>query len=344
MQPEEWRLRAVEQLTVRSARVGVRHRSLHVIPLAALLEQHIGHDDEKAYVLMPVVMMTKRPLFAFNLTADGQPAYLVQRRATAEIEAAHVIALAESEGVAPDAVTEAFLAAICEFTPTPWQRFRTTYRFPGLALRRYLEQGPTRAPLTITSEEFRVLRSESQAVGRSLAAALGEGPSNTSSADNPLLAAPLLAERQGVRTVSELEQALRGLRSFTDALAANDPRSPALRTLADYGRRWQAFAWCEVPLRRPFIISTEHQVPLRFRSRGWARQPFQLADARSNHVTLEADGTAARPGHVGLVAGYVDAPSGRHLYLIQAPMTGVPVELTEATRWRGQIVAVRHIG
>jgi hypothetical protein len=57
-----------------------------------------------------------------------------------------------------------------------------------------------------------------------------------------------------------------------------------------------------------------------------------------------ADGTAARPGHVGLVAGYVDASNGRHLYLVQAPMTGIPVELTDATRWQGQIVAVRHIG
>ena len=57
-----------------------------------------------------------------------------------------------------------------------------------------------------------------------------------------------------------------------------------------------------------------------------------------------ADGTAARPGHVGMVAGYLDASDGRHLYLVQAPMTGVPVELTEATRWQGQIVAVRHIG
>jgi hypothetical protein len=32
------------------------------------------------------------------------------------------------------------------------------------------------------------------------------------------------------------------------------------------------------------------------------------------------------------------------MYLIQAPMTGIPVELTEATHWQGQIVAVRHIG
>ena len=45
-----------------------------------------------------------------------------------------------------------------------------------------------------------------------------------------------------------------------------------------------------------------------------------------------------------MVAGYVDESDGRHLYLVQAPMTGVPVELTDATRWSGEIVAVRHIG
>ena len=56
-----------------------------------------------------------------------------------------------------------------------------------------------------------------------------------------------------------------------------------------------------------------------------------------------SDGTPAEPGHVGMVAGYVDAPDGRHLYLIQAPMTGIPVELTEATEWSGQISNVRHV-
>jgi peptidoglycan DL-endopeptidase CwlO len=74
--------------------------------------------------------------------------------------------------------------------------------------------------------------------------------------------------------------------------------------------------------------------------------PTNLSQAVAGDLVMipGADGTAARPGHVGMVAGYVDAPDGRHLYLIQAPMTGIPVELTEATRWQGQIVAVRHIG
>src|SRR4051794_30624827 len=74
--------------------------------------------------------------------------------------------------------------------------------------------------------------------------------------------------------------------------------------------------------------------------------PTNLSQAVAGDLVMipGADGPAARPGHVGLVAGYVDASDGRHLYLIQAPMTGIPVELTEATRWQGQIVAVRHIG
>ena len=63
----------------------------------------------------------------------------------------------------------------------------------------------------------------------------------------------------------------------------------------------------------------------------------------SSGCQKRADGTAANPGHVGMVAGYVDEKDGRHLFIIQAPMTGVPVELTEATEWSGQITNVRHI-
>ena len=43
-----------------------------------------------------------------------------------------------------------------------------------------------------------------------------------------------------------------------------------------------------------------------------------------------SDGTPQAPGHVGMIVGHIDAKDGRHLYLVQAPETGVPVELTEA--------------
>ena len=333
LQPDEWRLRAVEQLSVRSARVGVRRRSLHVNPLGVLLGREVSDDVESAYVLLPVVMMTKRPLFGFNIAVDDKPAYLVHRRATAEIEAGHVRALAEREGVATDDLTDAVLAAICEFTPAPWERFRRTYSFrPRRALRRYLEEGLSpltdnssgdslltrlrtavrgaiqerfpalasrsahverraRAPLRIKDEQFAELRASSQQTGRLLRQALGEGSSATSSADEPLLVAPLLADRGDVQSVDDLLRAITSLGTFVNRLVAvaNGPRrSLTLRTLADYGRRWQSMVWCEVPLRRPFVVTTEHQVPLGFGPLlPRARQPFDLSDARSNHVTLE---------------------------------------------------------
>ena len=74
-------------------------------------------------------------------------------------------------------------------------------------------------------------------------------------------------------------------------------------------------------------------------------EPTDLSQAVGGDLVMipGSDGTAANPGHVGMVAGYVDEKDGRHLFIIQAPMTGVPIELTEATEWSGQITYVRHI-
>ena len=74
-------------------------------------------------------------------------------------------------------------------------------------------------------------------------------------------------------------------------------------------------------------------------------EPSNLSQAVGGDLVFipGSDGTAQVPGHVGMVAGYVDKPDGRHLYIIQAPMTGLTVELTEATEWNGQITDVRHI-
>ncbi len=77
-----------------------------------------------------------------------------------------------------------------------------------------------------------------------------------------------------------------------------------------------------------------------------APEPTDLTQALGGDLVMipGADGTAQTPRHVGMAAGYVDTAAGRHLYLIQAPMTGIPVELTQASEWVGQVVDVRHIG
>jgi peptidoglycan DL-endopeptidase CwlO len=79
-------------------------------------------------------------------------------------------------------------------------------------------------------------------------------------------------------------------------------------------------------------------------------EPTDLSTAVSGDLVLipGADGTPAAPGHVGIVVGYVatttDGQPARDLWLEQAPgYQNLPLELTEATEWSGQVVDVRHI-
>ena len=75
--------------------------------------------------------------------------------------------------------------------------------------------------------------------------------------------------------------------------------------------------------------------------------PLDPAVAAGGDLVLipGSDGTPAVPGHVGMIAGTSPGPGGRtETWIVQAPMTGIPVELTDATQWAGQIVAIRHIG
>ena len=71
--------------------------------------------------------------------------------------------------------------------------------------------------------------------------------------------------------------------------------------------------------------------------------PVSVQDARTGDLVLipGSDGTAANPGHVGMVAG-VDA-TGK-VWLVEAPRTGLNVRLTPISGWAGQIVTIRRIG
>lgn len=350
-QPDSWRIRAVEQLTVGTARSCTRHRSLQVAPLAELLRPY-AHRQTSAYIALPIETLPKGPLLGYDLTVDGKPAYVAPRGSTAEVEAAYVIGLAAAEGVLADDPTVNFLTAICEFTPYPWDRVCSripfTQRIPFTerrSLHLYLEQGlsaiagedpdlrlhshlavlverqverlaarlgprlvrrfpglsgrwawvirPARTHQHIKRDVFLRLRADALTIGRCLRTALGEGRDPSSSADNPLLAAPLLAARGQVESLDNLADMLKRLQAFVDALAAkvDSPRdSDALVALAVFGKRWQTIAWCDVPLDRPFIVTSQREVPFKVkRPRSWARQEFSLADARSNHVTLSLD-------------------------------------------------------
>lgn len=73
-----------------------------------------------------------------------------------------------------------------------------------------------------------------------------------------------------------------------------------------------------------------------------AGTPVALAEARSGDLVFTAGtgGTAQDPVHVGMVAGRV----GAAIYLVAAPRAGEVVQVTPASQWASQIVAVRRIG
>ena len=70
--------------------------------------------------------------------------------------------------------------------------------------------------------------------------------------------------------------------------------------------------------------------------------PVALSGARSGDLVFIAgsDGTATKPGHVGMVAGRV----GAAIYLVSAPHAGAVVQMTAATEWASLVVSVRRIG
>ncbi len=71
--------------------------------------------------------------------------------------------------------------------------------------------------------------------------------------------------------------------------------------------------------------------------------PLSVQDARTGDLVLipGSDGTAANPGHVGMVAG-VDT-TGK-VWLVEAPRTGLTVRLTPLSGWANQIVTIRRVG
>ena len=96
-------------------------------------------------------------------------------------------------------------------------------------------------------------------------------------------------------------------------------------------------AWATAGLALPHFTGAQVSVGI--------PEPMNLSSASAGDLVFipGTDGTPTNPRHEGMVVGSVNEPDGRHLLIIQAPHTGAPVQLVDAGRWAGQIVAVRHI-
>ncbi len=350
--PEAWRSRAVEELTITSARVCNAHWSLQVAPLSELVRHHVG-AAARVRLMLPLQEMRKRPLLDFDVQVDGQPAYLAKRAAIAQVEASHVVALAEAEGVEIDESVRQLVTAICEFTPAVWRTYRRSFlgrlsrrravwkylsvglrplgdrptddeeesslsrvigpvlttvliqvlkRMPSLLTRYPWIERPDQKPFDLPADDYEHWCTHAESIGRILRLALHEGNSDWSSGDDPLLAVPLLADRGHVTSIQEITEMLIALDGVVKQLAdsAEDQwpgNSRALRTLAGYGRRWKALAWCDVPVDRPFLASSSQELSVSISARQRVRiTPVPLADALSNHLAVHVrDGNVEMP-------------------------------------------------
>lgn len=296
-----WRVRVVESLTVGSARLCSRHRSLQVAPLSIAVNDRMGVDPARQVrVLLPVELLEKRPLLDFDVTVDQRPAYLPPRATISQLEADYFSALAARQGVELTALAHDLVFAICDFTPTTWQHF-ALHRHRGRrsrAMARYVKEG---LAASLEAGEMRRVRAAADRLAERLRVANGQYRW-WSSVDEPLLAVVGLAGRCGT-DADTLVQAFADLLSAADDLAGSgEDGAHALAILADYGHLWQAFVAADVPTDRPFIITTERQEPVRVSwTRGRARQALSLADAGSNHLTLGTSDENVELGHVTLL-------------------------------------------
>lgn len=310
-EPDAWRIRSVEGLNIGSAQLCVQRRTLQVAPLNGVIG--FPKDAQSVRLLLPVDSAPKRPLLGFDIKVDEKPAYLLPRVVVAGLQAEHVVALSRAEGVDIESSARELIEAMCAFTPSIWERYRRFGTTRSNALSRYLRDGLGDALAISRSgdptgvgkvSDVRALLDgllrEGELIGQVLRR-LGTPHDPDSSAENPLLALPVLAEKIRVLDGRELLAAVTALRHGVERLGSRPQGSQALRTLAAYGVRWPVIADCEVPTSRPFLVRMQHETPLKVGR--WTRRgvlPVSIGDARSNHVIVSSSDPDVEIAKVGL--------------------------------------------
>jgi hypothetical protein len=279
----EWRSRSVEDVSLGSERWITSRRSLQVAPLFDFLRGFLCCDDvEQATLLLPVATLPKGPLLSFDVTApDLVTAYLPKRRVLAEREAHFVVATAAAHDIAVSARLQELLTAICEFTPGIWQGWDRDQPNP---LHSYLSDAVQQSlPESLVASWAATVAPASAA----LAAELDEGAQDASSAENPLLAIPLLL-RGGRLDVPDVGSLLEEFAEFISKCASATPSGTYTPhgLLAEYGVRWEAMVHCTVPLHEPFLARMSEQRLLSVGRRGTTRITVTTADAASNHIVV----------------------------------------------------------
>ncbi|WP_369362983.1 hypothetical protein AB5L52_06730 [Streptomyces sp. CG4] len=302
-QPMKWRMRAVERIELSSHRWSVRNRRIHAKALKQVeeLDHLLGSVPKELYdapheevtLVLPLSQMTKNPVVDFQAQVNGQEVSRLSREEGARIQARYFKELVrEATGIQISETLEETLTAVFGSTYPPKGADHESY------VQEQLQLDEIHRSIAVSTDQQIISIKNDIIANRSL-------PKRESAAQDPLLALPYLnelriASGEAALDDENLATRLREVKNFLNDLRDHGTADQLLRLYAEYGRHWEAFARCKVPLDRPFFITVatkrhiEFESPEResifFRVVHWvwpvAWSHMRFADARSNHVNI----------------------------------------------------------
>lgn len=292
-EPLEWRVRAVEELTVDSATSCTRRRSLQVAPLRPLLHDFVSTTDTHALIALNVAAMPRGPLLDFDIRGPLGDAWLLPRTEIATRQKEYLVGVAATCGEAISPGLQELLAAILGFTGE-----LLSEDVPADLITDYVVPGLGQSVNDETHSHWREIAWRTQSV---LRPRLDEFR-KYSAPENPVLVIPELFQAGVVASDEEatglLEQYCGLLEHLDETSRTSEspgPEDEFLNSLADYANSYDLIAAMKVPLDEPFLVKFSERRDVAFSLlRNAGHQDLVVADARSNHVTFRVEDPSVR--------------------------------------------------
>ena len=302
-----WRERAVHEIVLRdSDHVDVSTAYQVRLPVSVIHRyEPAARPGDRVRLLLPFTIRPKQLLLNVNfLGVKGEPCALLPRARGSELQAAYLAHL-DRESLGDQPLLDNLWRGVSAYTVRAWRKHRNDTKprvwrrlLPGYhdlwrerALAAYLNAD---LALDIGTAHIAQWLSRIEDARQRLVTALGEGEDSESSSECILLAIPFMPVRPN--TLHHIEHLIE---QFCIAVRGMNDRS--LRTLAEYGRRWEAIIETVIPVGQACSVKLTEQrpwvgVPPATGSAGprvattWSDldQMLALDEAKTTHIEIRA--------------------------------------------------------